>query len=83
MLGGLGLKLAQMKNMKPTKKCVRCGLRYEEDKEKCSHCGDLDDFGLQQLKARIAEQHQSNVNLGRLFIYVAIIIIILMFVVVV
>ncbi len=67
----LGLKLAHHLQQKPTKKCHRCGLRYSETDEKCAHCGDLNEAELKELKDAIEEHHESNRNLGALFMVIA------------
>lgn len=73
---GLGMKMAQMLRQKPTRKCDRCGLQYAEDDESCPHCSGLDAAGLAALKTQLEQQHESNLNLGRLFLYLAVLILI-------
>ena len=75
-LGGLGLKAAHMRQQKPTKKCDRCGLYYPETENKCTHCGELSGDELQLLLERIEEERKSSNNLGKLFFYIAILIVI-------
>ena len=77
---GAGLRLAFMSRQKPTKKCERCGLLYPEDEEICSHCGELNGLELQMFLERIAEERQSTVNLGKLFFYIAMLLIAGMFI---
>jgi hypothetical protein len=56
------------RSMQPKKKrCERCGLYYTEKLNKCSHCGDLDDRGLQELLKRHEEGLEENAALGRYF----------------
>ncbi len=72
--GGLGLKAAQMQQQKPTKKCDRCNQYYPEDEEKCIHCGDLSDIGLQHFLTKINKEKAAHNNLGKFFFYIAILI---------
>lgn len=60
----LGGMLAHRKNLKPTRKCKRCGLRYPKDIEKCTHCGELDEAGLKALLQDIEKHAKSNIKLG-------------------
>ncbi len=55
-------------------KCNRCGLLYPKRMTQCSHCKDLTDREVEDLKAQYEEEHKGNANLGRLFIYIAILI---------
>lgn len=55
-----------------TKKCARCELRYPVNEVQCSHCKNLTDQQVVELKLRLEKQHQGNANLGKLFIYLAI-----------
>ena len=57
-----------------TKKCPRCLLRYPRREAQCTHCHDLTDYEVEQLKIRYKEEHKGNANLGRLFIFFAILI---------
>ena len=57
-----------------TKKCRRCGLRYRWREKQCTHCSNLTDNEVNELKLRYKEEHKGNANLGRLFIYFAILI---------
>lgn len=57
-------------------KCQRCGLRYPKEESACSHCADLSDHEVQELKDRIESEHAGNVNLGKLFFYITALIII-------
>lgn len=40
----------------------------------CSHCKDLTDREVENLMAQYEEEQKGNANLGRLFIYIAILI---------
>ena len=68
---GIGMSLAHMRNRKPTKKCDRCGLRYQANKLECPHCHNLSEEELSQLKKKIARMHADYRVLGILFILVA------------
>ena len=79
MLGaGLGLKLAHMRNNKPSQECTRCGLRYTIDNENCPHCRNLSDSQLLELKKEISNNHEANKRLGKVFFIIAIAITVLM-----
>lgn len=54
-----------------TKKCKRCGLRYPKKEAACSHCDGLSDQEVQNLKSRYHNERAGNANLGRLFLYIA------------
>lgn len=56
------------------KKCQRCELLYPRMKAQCTHCIDLTDQQVEELKKRYEEEHKGNANLGRFFIYIAILI---------
>jgi|GEM_PF-4541601 len=71
-IGGLVAKLALVKSQKPTQKCERCGLHYPKDAAVCTHCGNLDDRGLNELLEAIEFQRESNRRLGLLFAGLAI-----------
>ena len=65
--------------MQPKKKrCERCGLYYTEKLNKCSHCGDLDDLGLQALLDRRDAEIKGYASIGRYFILGAVAISILL-----
>ena len=55
-----------------TKKCPRCQLRYPWRERQCIHCYALSDHDIEKLKLRYKKEHKGNANLGRLFIYIAI-----------
>ena len=73
-LGSLGLKLSSMQQQKPTKKCDRCSLYYDEEEKKCRHCGELSDNELQQLLERIEKENISSSNVGKYFFVITILI---------
>lgn len=57
-----------------TKKCKRCQLRYPRKYSQCSHCSHLNDNEVKELKLKYKNEHKGNANLGRLFIYFAMLI---------
>ena len=58
--------------IKITTKCKRCGLLYPEKESVCSHCAHLTDGQVQDLKDRYEGEKAGNANLGRLFLYIAV-----------
>lgn len=56
-----------------TKKCPRCQLRYRWKEKQCTHCSELTDHGAEKLKERYKEEHKGNAQLGRWFLFAAII----------
>lgn len=61
-----------------TKKCPRCKLRYPRREIECTHCNNLTDQEVEKLIIKYKEEHKGNANLGRLFIYFAVLIAIAM-----
>ena len=59
-----------------TRKCKRCGLRYPAKADHCVHCHELNDAAVEALKQRHLEQQAGHRNLGQLFLYIAIIVMI-------
>ena len=59
-----------------SKKCDRCGLRYPIEEENCVHCFKLSDKEVGELKLKIDEEQISNKNLGHLFFYICILLLI-------
>ena len=57
--------------IKFTRKCHRCGLRYPKNDTVCPHCSGLTDQQVAEVKARREREHAGNANLGRLFLYIA------------
>lgn len=55
-----------------TKKCKRCQLRYPRKYHACTHCSHLNDSEVDELKSRYKEEHKGNANLGLLFFFFAI-----------
>lgn len=54
-----------------TKKCRRCGLRYPEKETVCPHCDGLSDDQVRRIRLRHQHQLADNSNIGRLLLYVA------------
>ena len=52
-------------------KCERCGLRYPRKAPACVHCTGLTDREVALLRARHEHERLGGANLGRLFLYVA------------
>lgn len=70
--------------IKRTKKCERCGCRYPKVEENCSHCSNLKDGAeLNEFLSLRKRRMKANVNLGKLFLYIslllALILILVMF----
>jgi len=63
--------------LKLTKKCNRCGLLYPKDEEQCSHCSNLSDQEVLELKDNFKNEQAGNNNLGKL-LFIAIILLMLM-----
>lgn len=59
-----------------TKKCHRCGMLYSINEEFCTHCNNLTDTEVEELKRKNIEEHKGNANLGKLFLYISILVII-------
>lgn len=73
---GMGWKIWQLAKLKNRQTCPRCSLKYDRTLPACPHCGDLDSAGLADLKLRIELDQRANTRLGRLFVYLAIVIVI-------
>ena len=71
--GGPGIGFGHSSNLKPTKKCDRCGLRYPKDEERCSHCSELNARELDELLHRLKEEAGANSNLGTKFLLVSVV----------
>ena len=58
-----------------TSKCKRCGMIYPSHLRACYHCSNLTEGEAKNYKAEYFKQkYSTNASLGRMFIYVAIII---------
>jgi len=69
--GGLGARAAL--KQKPTKPCERCGLRYPEDENECTHCSSISDSELPFFKEHIEAQYRAASSLGSVFFVIAIV----------
>jgi len=58
------------------KKCDRCGLSYPRKKMLCTHCNDLTDGEVEQLKQKYVNERGGNANIGKFFIFIAILLVI-------
>ena len=77
--GGLIARAVLLKEQLKKKPCKRCGLLYDPKKEeKCPHCGDLDNKGLEILLNKKKKEFQGNKQLGLWFIFSAIVILFLL-----
>ena len=54
-----------------SKLCERCGLWYPKKKVECTHCKDLGDEQVLQLKERYEGHYEGNSRLGTQFLIVA------------
>ena len=59
-------------------KCNRCNLQFPTEEKFCPHCKELTDEEVKALKLKKQEEHKGNSNLGKFFIYAAILLILLM-----
>ena len=59
-----------------TQKCNRCGLLYPKKEASCIHCSNLSDSELNEIKLKISQERQANQNLGKLFLFIAFLILI-------
>jgi predicted ATP-dependent serine protease len=59
-----------------SKKCKRCGLRYPRKEIQCVHCSTLTDVEVDALLQKKKKEHKTSASIGKLFIYIAILIII-------
>jgi hypothetical protein len=62
--------------VKMTIKCARCGLRYPKNETVCTHCSDLSNQEVENLKTRYDNEHYGNARLGRLFISISILLLV-------
>lgn len=67
-------------NIRRTRQCPRCGLDYPASAPACTHCSKLSDQAVEALKQRYAAEGPAEKNLGMLFIYIAALVIIGMFI---
>ena len=59
-----------------SKKCKRCGLRYPGKEIQCAHCSNLTDAEVEELLQQKKKEHKTSASIGKLFFYIAILIII-------
>jgi len=74
----LGMSAAWRTMQPKRKRCERCGLYYMEKLDKCRHCGDLDEIGLQKLIERKEDEQEGNASIGRIFLLGSVIVGLLM-----
>ena len=55
-------------------KCKRCGLRYPRRAGRCVHCTGLSDAEMREMLARKRSAHKNTANIGKLFFYIALLI---------
>ncbi len=60
-----------------SQKCERCGLLYPKDEEECIHCGKLGEADLHVLKQKILNDAESTSSLGRIFLILSLVLIVL------
>ena len=73
---GIGWKVWQLGQQKNRRPCPRCSLKYDKTLNQCPHCGDLDSNGLTELRLQIEQNQHANTTLGKLFVFIAIMIVI-------
>lgn len=64
--------------IKFTRKCPRCGLRYPRKAPQCTHCSNLSDQQVKVLQQRYASYRAGDASLGRFFFYLAAVLIVIM-----
>jgi len=57
-------------------KCKRCGLRYPGKEKDCVHCSNLSDIEVKDLLLKKKKEHKASANIGRLFLFITILIVI-------
>lgn len=57
-------------------KCNRCGLRYPAKAEACVHCNNLTDSEMQDMLLMKKSAHKNTANIGRLFLYITVLIVV-------
>lgn len=73
---GMGWKVWQLSKHKNRQTCPRCGLKYDKGLAQCPHCSELNSNELAELKLQIEQNQHANTRLGKLFIYLALVIVI-------
>jgi hypothetical protein len=59
-----------------TKKCDKCELRYPKNEIDCTHCSDLSNQEVEELKAKYEDEHYGNTRLGRIFMVISILLLV-------
>ena len=59
---------------KKTKRCERCDLRYPANEDACTHCGELSDDELTQLRMRESSQRAAYSRLGVIMLVMALLV---------
>ena len=81
-IGGLIARAAILKKQMKKTPCKRCGLHFDHSENKeCPHCGNLDQRGLKHLLEQQDVEKQGNKSLGSMFLIVAIILVVLVWIV--
>lgn len=71
-------RIEEMANKRSrTALCDRCGLRYDKELDECPHCYNLGDVNL---KAMLEKRSRQTMSIGKIMLYIAFVIIILMLV---
>lgn len=65
---------------KPTQHCNRCGKYYPLDSDQCTWCSHLSDRELEEFKDKIQATHKANQSLGLIFLILASICLLLIFI---
>ena len=73
---GMGWQAWRLSKHKNRQRCPRCSLKYDKALDECPHCGNLDSNGLAELKIQIEQNQRANTRLGKLFVYLALLIVI-------
>lgn len=55
-------------------KCKRCGLRYPRKAKECVHCSNLTDLEMEEMLVQKRSAHKNTANIGKLFFYIALLI---------
>lgn len=63
-------------NIRRTRQCPRCGLDYLISEPVCPHCDGLSDRDVEKLKHEYEAEAPGERNLGWLFIYIAVLILV-------
>jgi len=57
-------------------KCKRCGLRYPAKAAECVHCSKLTDSEMEEMLLDKKSAHKNTANIGKLFFYIALLMLI-------